>query len=345
MIYKKRTMRYPIWPICLVCLLIMSLCVSCTSGEATHSPAESHSATETVTVPVTEKPGTEPPATEPPSTEPPDTEGPVISGVQPLTTTVGGTVSYRDGVTAVDDRDGPVTLQVDSSKVDLNAPGEYEVIYSAEDSAGNRTEVTTTVVVTQPDPPPSSAAVRPDPTPAVKVTLEDVNAMADRILAKIIDDSMSQKEKAKAIFDYVHGHIKYVGSSDKSSWIDAAHTGFTTGRGDCFNYFACAKALLTRAGIPNVDLERVGGVTHHYWQLVDVGDGYHHFDTCPHPTGYGITSFLITETQARAYTEKIGSVRPNYYVYDYANCPVPVVGLPEEERNPQGTAAPEGQEG
>lgn len=330
----KKLTGYPIWPMCLVWLLIICLCVSCTSD----NPSESSPGTETA--PVTGTPdatgGPEGSATE----TVPDTEGPVISGVQsPLTTTVGGTLNYRDGVTAVDDRDGPVPLQVDSSKVDLNAAGEYEVIYFAEDSSGNRTEVATTAVITEPDSTPEPTEETPE------TDLERVNDLADQILAQIITDGMSQREKAKAIFDYVSSHIKYVGTSDKSSWTVGAYTGFTTGRGDCFNYFACAKALLTRAGIPNVDLERVGGVTHHYWQLVNVGDGYYHFDTCPHPTGYSMTSFLITETQARAYTEKIGSVRPNYYVYDYASCPVPVVGLSEEERNPQGAAASEAPEG
>lgn len=344
MIDIKKLTGYPIWPMCLVGLLIMCLCVSCTSDK----PLESSPAAETA--PVTGSPdaseGPEGSATETvPVTEEPDTEGPVISGVKPLTALVGGTLNYRDGVTAVDGRDGPVPLQVDSSKVNLNAAGEYEVVYFAEDSSGNRTEVTTTAVITEPDS-------TPNPTEeSAEAALERVNALSDQILAQIITDGMSQREKARAIYDYVSSHIKYVGTSDKGSWIDGAYSGFTTGRGDCFNYFACAKALLTRAGIPNVDLERVGGVTRHYWQLVNVGDGYYHFDTCPHPSGYSMTSFLITEDQARAYTEKIGSVRPNYYVYDYASCPVPVAGLSEEERNPQGAnaagpaAQPEGQEG
>lgn len=336
---KKKLTGYPIRSMGIVWLLIMCLCVSCTSD----TPSENSSAAETA--PVTETPDIAEGSAPVTEAVEPDTEGPVISGVKPLTALVGGTLNYRDGVTAVDDRDGPVPIQVDSSKVNLNVAGEYEVVYFAEDSSGNRTEVATTAVITEP-------GSTENPTEGLAAAdLERLNALADQILEQITDDSMSLRDKAKAIYDYVSSHIKYVGSSDKSSWIAGAYSGFTTGRGDCFNYFACAKTLLTRAGIPNVDLERVGGVTHHYWQLVNVGDGYYHFDTCPHPSGYGMTSFLITEDQARAYTEKIGSVRPNYYVYDYASCPVPVVGLSEEERNPQGAdaagpgAQPEGQEG
>ena len=329
MIDKKKLTGYPIRSMGLVWLLIMCLCTACTSDGSQPGPSEDPTAaSESLSAEETAPP-----------TEEPDTEGPVISGVQTLTTVAGGTLSYRDGVTAVDDRDGPVMFQVDSSQVDLNTVGEYEVIYSAEDSSGNRTEVTATVVVTVTVPEPA-ASEQPN-TQNGNATLENVNALADKILAQIIKDGMSQREKARAIYNYVNSHIKYVGSSDKSGWVVGAYTGFTTGRGDCYTYFACAKALLTRAGIPNVDLQRVGGATRHYWNLVNVGDGYYHFDTCPHPSGYSITAFLLTEDEVRAYTKQISRVRPNYYVYDYASCPVPVVGLSEEERNPQETATAE----
>ena len=331
---KKKLKGYSIRPVCLAWLLIMCLCASCASDAVQESlaaeslPPESLPAEETV-----------------PATEEPDTKGPVISGAQALTTTVGGTLSYRSGVTAVDDRDGTVALQIDSSGVDLNTPGEYQVIYSAEDSSGNRSEVVATVVVTEPEGPQPSAAATSAPRPgaasAKNPTLEDVEALADKILAKITTGGMSQRDKAWAIYQYVHSHIKYVGTSDKSSWIVGAYVGFTTGRGDCFNYFACSKALLTRAGIPNVDLQRVGGSTRHYWSLVNVGSGYYHFDPCPHPVGYNQTTFMLTEDEARAFTERVSPVRKNYYVYDYASCPVPVVGLSEAERRPQGTAVPE----
>ena len=323
---KKSTGRF-IGPICLVWLLIMCLCAACASGgpqpgarensAAADSPGEGLSAEEVAA----------------PAVEEPDTEGPVISGVQTLTVSAGGTLSYRTGVTATDDRDGIVTLLVDSSGVNLSLPGEYQVIYSAEDSSGNRTEIATAVVVTEPDFN-SDYDSDSDSAPAVaaagnrqigKASLEKVNELADQILAKIVKDGMSQQETARAIYDYVHNHVRYVGYSDKSSWIVGAYTSFMTGRGDCFNYYACSKALLTRAGIPSVDLQRVGGSTRHYWQLVDVGSGYYHFDACPHDKGYPITAFMLTEDEAREYTSWRGK---NYYVYDYASCPVTVASTP-----------------
>lgn len=261
-----------------------------------------------------------------------DTEGPVIEGARDLTVTAGETVSYRTGVTATDSVDGAVQLQVDAAQVNLTQPGEYPVIYRASDSRGNETAVTVTVTVTAADPEetggedaPSNVSVPAD------VTQEKLDELADRVLGQILTSDMTQRQKARAIYDYVYNQIKYVGTSDKSSWITGAYIGLTQGRGDCFNYYALSKELLTRAGISNIDVERVGGATDHYWQLVNVGDGWYHFDACPHPTGYPITSFLITEEEARAYTEQVSSVRTNYYVYDYDSCPVTVVGTPAED--------------
>lgn len=313
MIHRKKLVGYLIWP------LIMLLCVSCASvGPQSGTQEGSAPGNESLSA-------DEDAAADAEDAEEPDTEGPVISGVQALTVSAGEALSYRSGVTAIDDRDGTVMLLVDSSGVDLSVPGEYLVTYSAEDSSGNRTEVVTTVVVmeSEADSEPAPAASGADL--AGKASLEKVNDLADQVLAKIVKDGMSQQETARAIFNYVNSHVKYVGTSNKSSWIVGAYISFITGRGDCFNYYACSKALLTRAGIPNVDIQRVGGPTRHYWQLVDVGSGYYHFDACPHDKGYPIISFMLTEAEAREYTSWRGK---NYYVYDYESCPVTVASTP-----------------
>ena len=323
--HRKKFTARPIWAVCLVWLLLMGLFPACSSGQA-----ESGTPVGSVE--------TDSPAEDPEELEP-DTQGPVISGVQALTALVGETISYRTGVTATDGRDGTVPLAVDSSAVNLSVPGEYQVIYSAEDSAGNRTEVTATVVVTEPEPD-----AEPPESDAKEISLEQVNGLADQILEKILKDGMSKREKARAVFDYVASHVKYVGSSDKSGWIIGAYEGFTTGRGDCFTYFACSRALLSRADIPTVDLQReANSNSRHFWLLADVGEGYHHFDPCPHPTGFPLTCFLLTETQVRQYSVNLAahsSYYKNYYIYDYDACPVPVEGMPTGEIRPTVTPAP-----
>jgi len=255
----------------------------------------------------------------------PDTEPPHLIGAHNLTVEMGGTVMYRDGVSAVDDKDGPLPLHIDTGAVDLNKAGVYPVTYSAADAAGNTVQQTITLTVTPPDDD--------DPDGPLAAQL---HALTEKILAEITDDEMDQREKARAIFDYVHDNIVYVGSSDKHSWIRAAYNGFTRGIGDCFNYFACSKALLTQAGIDNIDLQRVGGVSQHFWQLVNVGDGWYHFDACPHPREFWLDAFLFTEQQARDFTAQTAASDgyQNYYVYDYAACPVRPEGMPEEEAPP-----------
>ncbi len=280
-------------------------------------------------------------------TAPPDTEPPVIEGAHDLTAAVGMTLSYRSGVTAVDLVDGTVPLQIDASAVDLTQPGEYPVVYRARDKAGNQAEITVTAIVAEApavdDLDPDQETDTPPEPPLPEITRELVDAEADRILARITSPSMSDYDKARAIYNYVHTHIKYVGTSDKSSWLVGAYVGFVRGRGDCYNYFACSKSLLTRAGISNVDLYRVGGSSRHYWQLVNVGSGWYHFDACPHPNSYPLDSFLIDEAAARAYTATVSPIRANYYVYDYASCPVTVAGTPTEEPLPQESLPPEGE--
>ena len=279
-----------------------------------------------------------------------DTQPPEITGTKDLTVAVGESLSYRTGVTVTDDVDESVQLQVDSSGVNLSEPGEYQAVYWAEDSAGNRAEVTVkvtvveTVTVEDEDGGETEDVVEAG---GKEITLDAVNELADEILAEITTYGMSQREKALAIYNYVHNHIKYVGTSDKSSWLVGAYVGFTRGSGDCYNYFACSKALLTRAGIPNVDLTRVGGNSRHYWQLVDVGNGYYHFDACPHPNSYPLYSFLLTEAEVQAYTKQCSSIRKNYYVYDYDSCPVevvqgtaPVTPTPKPSAQPTPTPAP-----
>ena len=273
-----------------------------------------------------------------------DTQPPEIIGTKDLTVAVGESLSYRTGVTVTDDVDKTVQLQVDSSGVNLSEPGEYQAVYWAEDSAGNRAEVTVKVTVVETVTVEDEDGGETEDVVEVggeEITLEAVNELANEILAEITTSGMSQREKALAIYNYVHNHIKYVGTSDKSSWLVGAYVGFTRGSGDCYNYFACSKALLTRAGIPNVDLTRVGGNSRHYWQLVDVGSGYYHFDACPHPNSYPLYSFLLTEEQVKAYTKQCSSIRKNYYVYDYDACPVEVVqGTPPVTPTPKPTTAP-----
>jgi transglutaminase-like putative cysteine protease len=216
-----------------------------------------------------------------------DTEPPVITGTEDKTIYIGGSVAYRNNVVVTDNSQKDVELNVDSSAVNVNAAGTYPVTYTAVDHSGNTSTVTTTVTVIE-----------------QTYSEEEVYALADEILAKIITDGMTPQDKTLAIYNYITSHMTYVDSSEKGNWLKAAYQGMVKRKGDCYTYACYSKALLTRAGIKNMDIERIpDGDTLHYWNLVDIEDGWgwYHFDTCPrkdHPTIY-----LWTDEQIKAYSD------------------------------------------
>lgn len=169
-----------------------------------------------------------------------DTEEPVIDGVAPLEGFIGEPISYKSEITVTDNCDKEVELEVDTSDVDTETEGTYDVIYTATDRAGNTAQAETTITMKE--------------KPQDYVEPEEVYAEADEVLAEITTDDMTLKEKARAIYDWCRNNIGYISTSDKDSWTNGAHQGFTQGQGDCFVFFSTAKALLTEAGIPNIDV-------------------------------------------------------------------------------------------
>lgn len=222
-----------------------------------------------------------------------DKEAPVISGVSNKTVTKGGTVSYRQGVTVTDNLDENPTLEIDNSTVDLNKVGKYTVTYTATDKSGNITTKTITVSV-----------VEKESSSTPEVTEESVRSMALKVLNNITNDSMSQMEVAFAIYKWANTNIAYTGSSDKSNWVVGAYQAFTKKSGDCYNYFAAAKALFEVAGIQNVDVVKsVTTHSRHYWSLINLGDGWYHVDTTPRK-GDGDLFFMVTDAELEAYSVK-----------------------------------------
>lgn len=199
-----------------------------------------------------------------------DEEPPVINGVSDLSVLVGSSVSYKKNVTVTDNCPRGLDWRVDNSAVNLSVEGVYPVTYIATDYAGNKTTVT------------ASVTVRP------KVYDEnEVYALADAVLARIITPEMTPIDKLRAIYNYNMRHISYTGHSEKGNWVRAAYEGLADGKGDCYVYASTAKTLLTRAGIANMDIAKIPSKTSHFWNLVDIGEGWYHFDTTPrkdHPT-------------------------------------------------------------
>ena len=68
-----------------------------------------------------------------------DITGPVIKGLSTITISKGQTINYKANVSAVDNKDGNVSFDVNSSKVNINKVGTYYATYTAKDSSSNIT--------------------------------------------------------------------------------------------------------------------------------------------------------------------------------------------------------------
>lgn len=226
-----------------------------------------------------------------------DKEPPVISGVSNKTITVGDSVSYLSGVTVTDNVDTDLEVEVDASQVVLGTPGEYTVIYKATDRAGNYMQVEAKVTVLEKQ------------TQSEEENSENyanLKYLANLILKRILTDDMSDMEKLGRIYDWVRFECDYVDSSDKSSWVNAAISMIDTRKGDCFSYFAVAKALLENAGFETVNVEKSNTEhSRHYWSLVKIDDGWYHYDTTPRH-GDGDYFCMVTDKQLADYSAANG---------------------------------------
>ncbi|MGM9975200.1 MAG: transglutaminase domain-containing protein [Clostridiaceae bacterium] len=226
-----------------------------------------------------------------------DKEAPVIAGVKDIITVYAGdTISYRTDVTVKDNSNREIELNIDSSSVDSSVPGNYTVIYSAVDGAGNKATKKATVKVME-----------------RKVSEDEVYELADSVLEKVINDSMNKEQKARAIYSWIERNIGYVGKPTSFDWLKAAYDGFTQKKADCYVYYAVSRALLTRAGIENLEVVRKDGG--HYWNMAQIDDGWYHFDTTPRAGGGEFC--LLTDGQLKAYSDK----HKNSHLFDAANYP------------------------
>ena len=245
--------------------------------------------------------------TQPMETGPSDTVAPQIMGVNKLAVFMGSSIAYRSGILVSDDTDPAPRLSVDSSQVNLSAPGTYPVIYTATDSAGNATTVETTITVSK--------------APTTYVDEERIKETADALLAEIITDGMTREEQVNAVYDWIAGHCYYIAEFDKSDYMQAAYLMMTTNRGDCYGFYAVSRLLFDRMGLPNLTVTRLPNETrtsNHWWNMVslDGGESWYHFDSTPHMT-YPTRTCLVTDT----FLNEFNLLMPNYYYFDHDSFP------------------------
>ena len=214
-----------------------------------------------------------------------DTEAPVIKGAVDFTVQAGDTIMYMKNVVAVDNNPIGLEFYVDQSAVDVFTPGIYPVRYIARDLAGNETirTINLTIVPKEYD-------------------IDKIYERADEVLARIINEDMTEREKLWAIYRYNVNNIFFEATWEKVTPEQAAYDGLFNRRGDCYVYAMTAKVLLDRAGIKNEDIEKIVTSTRHYWHLVDIGDGWYHFDTTPRTDK--VIIFMWTQEQIEELMEE-----------------------------------------
>ncbi|MGN0316749.1 MAG: transglutaminase domain-containing protein [Lachnospira sp.] len=230
-----------------------------------------------------------------------DTVPPVISGTSNIYVKVGSSISYKNGVVVSDNCDKNITFSVDSSKVNVNEVGTYSATYSATDRAGNTATKTINVVV-------STSAY----------SQAQLNEAAEKILAEIINDSMTDREKLTAIYVWIQSHIGYnANATEYDDVVKTSYLALTQRYGNCYYYACAAQALLTSAGIDNMMIKKIpDSYSHHYWNLVDIGEGWYHFDTTPRKDK---TKFnYVTDAWLKEYSD----AHNNSHNYDRSAYPV-----------------------
>ena len=141
--------------------------------------------------------------------------------------------------------------------------------------------------------------------------VNDLDRMADSILKGIVKDSWSDQKKAEAIYRYMRKNYIYVDSNDHESWEKSALYGLRYQSGNCFVFYSVSRLLLTRCGIPNIEVKRSAGSTHgHWWNYVYIDGGWYHFDTTPRRRR--ATFCLVTDDQLSAYSRAAG----NSHIWD-----------------------------
>ena len=216
---------------------------------------------------------------------------------------IGHPVDYLQGVTAIDDFGRDIEVQIDLLGVDENTEGTYTATYYAEDYSGLRTVVEVTVHV-------------------ISVNPDYVNERVDEILARILRDGMTQERKALEIHNWVRWTLSPANvERDTDSVTAAAYRAINSRSGDSHTYAAISELLLTRAGIPNMRIQRSPDAeTTHFWLIIDPDEkGWHHFDAFPTGvSGLNNRTSMFTDAQAKSFAERIEAAggAEGYYTYN-----------------------------
>ena len=246
----------------------------------------------------------------------PDITPPQIHGARTQTLRIGETISYKKGVTVLDDTDPAPKLTVDNSKVDLDKAGTYPVVYTATDSYGNSSTVEVNICVEEP--------------PTGFEEIDKLYELADARVAELITDDMNEIQKAFAVFQWTRTNIPFTYENVPHNYVDQAIRGLQGKIGDCYTCSAAAKTLLERAGFEVIFMEKPNHG--HYWLMVKVNGEWYYME----PTPIYLKSFMCflgTDASLEWFNK---NVKENYYVFDHSRYPKPAKKSPADVKYKNG---------
>ncbi|MCR5060936.1 MAG: hypothetical protein K6A80_07915 [Saccharofermentans sp.] len=232
---------------------------------------------------------------------------PVISGCTDIYVHVGEHPKYRDGVLVEDDYDDEPSLKINKTAVDLNTIGTYPVVYTAEDAAGNVTEVTINLVVVAADVDieallAGNTEARSSSSGDYKnyndCTADDAYEAARKVLSSISGGASNKIQLGMKIFYWVNHHIAFSVGNTSDNWAIAACQAFGRRKASCFGQAAACKALCDVAGIPNRMVYANDGF--HTWLLCYLNGGWYHCDATQWSGGRHNFSYMKTDTEIAA---------------------------------------------
>jgi len=219
----------------------------------------------------------------------PNTVPPVFYGVRDIKVMLGEPIRFRAGVSAEDAFGRSVPFEIDASHINIHELGIFPATYTATDAWGLETYVTVNVHILNVDP-------------------EAVIEMVDDLLPQILRGATTQVEQARAIHNWIGDNISFAAAVGMDSAYEAAYHGLLHRQGNCFVFYGLSELLLTRAGIPNIRIDRIPETTNptrHRWNLINPdGLGWYHFDATSNRILTRNERFMFTNSQAAEYTQR-----------------------------------------
>jgi hypothetical protein len=224
---------------------------------------------------------------------------------------VGESPTYKKYVVVNDDKDEEPQIAINSSKVDINKPGSYTVLYQAKDSSGNKSDVFKLTYVVK-----------------SKEYSEDklMSMISEKVIEIGITDGMSKQRKVEKIFNYVHNLFRYADDSNipnidrskwKTDWVEEAIRTINDETGDCYSYYSLSKAFFEYYDIENIGIMRSPNSSlegTHYWSIVNIGengaDRWYYYDATRLAGSFGDGSnsaCLITQETLKTHKTSKGA--------------------------------------